>query len=170
MKGSCGSSRGIVYAVILSFAVLPILAGCATMGEQYVSDPFPACSRIYFDYSMMDLYEDHKVYWSDVDDMWCYFTYCELTKKGYTFTQNRNEADMELKLRYGETSHKKIAGIDVVYYGFRIQLVDIRSEDVVLNKWEEKMIYVDSRYIGDREMEKFLEDFTQRMLSTVPQL
>lgn len=168
MKKSHGIIHGAVCAVILSFALLPTLAGCATMGEQYISNPFPEYSRIYFSRSMIDLYKENKIYWSGVEAIWCDAAIAELTAKGYTFTDDRNEADVELKLRYGNTRFTQILGTEVVYSGFRIQLVDVKSEEAVLNKWEEKIVNTGGKYVGDREIKDFLDDFTHRAFMFVP--
>ena len=55
-----------------------------------------------------------------------------------------------------------------MYSGFRIQLVDVKSEEAVLNKWEEKIVNTGGKYVGDREIKDFLDDFTHRAFMFVP--
>jgi hypothetical protein len=155
-------------SLLMSLLILPF-HGCATMGEQFIASPFPAGSTIYINPAIQDAYEDNLPV-QDKDPRFdkrlrIFFT-SELAERGYSFAKAREEADMEMIFRRGESLEKNIVGYTVHYTPVRVQMKEIKSGKPILNNWREISTYTEG--MGRMDSKSDMRTFARAVANSLP--
>lgn len=159
-KGICTA-----LAVIVLAAAIP---GCKSMGKQMTANPFPAGKKVFIKSGLYDLYGgEDQLGDSDTEKLWKITIMLEMNKKNYLFVEKREDADLEIILREGQTLEREISrGMNLKFFTYRIQINEISAQQSVFNKWEQIGTYFAGKKISD--FNDRLTSFTIQALKDLP--
>jgi hypothetical protein len=158
-----------ILAMIAAVAVCFSIAGCATMGEQFVANDFPSDRTLFLRPGVFDVYGGEETpNWTSVEKIWLEKVMIETVNAGFKPEPVRENASVEMVLRAGMVDDQTVMGMRLVSWGFRMELIDVKSGKLLLNQWEKKLVNGNGKYVGDAEMGKFLREFTKKTLAAIP--
>jgi len=164
-----GKSVVITLPFIIMIVIAVSITRCATspvLEKRFIENPFPDGSVIYVKPGVYDLYGgDNKVMNEKFEKLFKNSLIIEFSKKGYSFTLDREKADFELILRKGDAEPFKLDDYYAEQIILRIQLMHLKSNKMAVHKWSKLRISLNGRPL---DINGEIKEFAQEAVKDIP--